>query len=317
MILNFILKVTLGALVCVGVASCFTGVESTPRIGASTVREQHAASVSAEATYLDDILPQPPSLWHKGKKFRVADDRIQLIFSSPSDPADRLVGQDISFYAIDRGSSLTGGDAAVIVFSDDRGGRYYYRPANFDQERIDSVIALEIPFTIDLDLVKAIDRRMRGKQYYVRTPLWYSADSTLTPQSGLRHVEISVDSVVPGTSNFPAAVCFHSTNPELITGQYVLLMGVGKGRGTTRTFDNLFAFDNPRKQYPEIKDEIWAKIIRSQVQKGMTRDECRLALGQPTDILRIPTYGGMQERWTYSDGIYLIFDDGYLTNYRR
>ncbi len=58
-------------------------------------------------------------------------------------------------------------------------------------------------------------------------------------------------------------------------------------------------------------------IVCSRVRAGMTRDECRLALGQPTDILRIPTNGGMQERWTYSDGIYLVFDDGFLTRYRR
>ena len=94
-------------------------------------------------------------------------------------------------------------------------------------------------------------------------------------------------------------------------------MSVGKGRGATRTFDSLFAFDNPRNRYPEIKDDVWELITRSRVREGMTRDECRLALGQPSDILRIPTYGGMQERWTYTDGIFLIFDDGFLTKYRR
>ena len=49
----------------------------------------------------------------------------------------------------------------------------------------------------------------------------------------------------------------------------------------------------------------------------MTREECRLALGAPTTLRRIPTYGGMRENWQYSDGVYLYFDDGYLTQYRQ
>lgn len=94
-----------------------------------------------------------------------------------------------------------------------------------------------------------------------------------------------------------------------------MLMSVGKGRADTRTFERLF-FSATRRQYPEIKDEIWSLIVRSRVREGMTRQECRLALGQPDDVLRIPTYGGMSERWAYNDGIYLVFDDGYLTAYR-
>ena len=48
----------------------------------------------------------------------------------------------------------------------------------------------------------------------------------------------------------------------------------------------------------------------------MTRDECRLALGAPPEVLRTPSYGGMREVWSYSDGVFLIFEDGYLTRFR-
>ena len=48
----------------------------------------------------------------------------------------------------------------------------------------------------------------------------------------------------------------------------------------------------------------------------MSREECRMALGQAPEILRTPSYGGMREVWSYSDGIFLIFEDGYLTRYR-
>lgn len=308
--------IVLGALLCAGATSCFTGVESTPRIDASTVREQRASVPLAEASFLDEVQPAAPSKWNPGKRFRVADDRISLIFTAPSSSADGLVGKDIVFLGISSATGLTGNDASIVEFGDDKGGKYFYRLNNYDKARIDSIKSLDIPFCIDLDMVDEVNARMSGKHFYVRTPSWYSADSTLTEVLGLRHVEIVVDSVVPGTDNFASAICFHMvTDPA--AKEYVLLMSVGKGKGATRTFDKLFAFENPRKQYPVISDEVWTLITRSQVRSGMTRDECRLALGAPTDILRVPTYSGMQERWTYTDGIYLIFDDGFLSRYRR
>ena len=314
--INRIATTIRGALLCVGATSCFTGVESTPRIDASTVREQRAAQPVAEASYLEDIQPEAPSAWKTGKRFRVADDRISLIFGTPSSPTAGLVGKDIEFRGISSANSLTGTDATIIEFGDNKGGRYFYRLNNYDKARIDSVKSLEIPFCIDLDMVAKVDSKMRGKHFFVRSPSWYTADSTLAEISGLRHVEIVVDSVVPGTANFAAAVCFHMPNYNSAR-EFVLLMSVGKGKGATRTFDKLFAFEDPRKQYPEISDEVWALITRSHVRNGMTRDECRLALGSPANVLRVPTYSGMQERWTYTDGIYLIFDDGFLTRFRR
>lgn len=314
--LHPIAMTVLGALMCAGATSCFTGVESTPRIDASTVREQQASTPLAEASYLDGIRPEAPSKWKPGKRFKVADDRVSLIFTTPSSPTDGLVGKDIYFRGISPANSLTGTDATLVEFDDDKGGKYFYRLNNYDKARIDSVNSLEIPFCIDLDIVAEVDAKMRGKHFFVRTPSWYSADSTLIEVAGLRHVEIVIDSVVPGTSNFAAAICFHQT-ADTAAKEYVLLMSIGKGKGATRTFDKLFAFENPRKQYPAISDEVWTLITRSQVRNGMTRDECRLALGAPADILRVPTYSGMQERWTYTDGVYLIFDDGFLSRYRR
>jgi len=316
MIMNRIATAILGALMCAGVTSCFTGVESTPRIDASAVRGQRASQTVAEASYLNEVQSQAPSKWKRGKRFKVADDRVSLIFTPPSSPTYGLVGKDIEFIGISSANSLTGNDATIIEFGDKSGGKYYYRLNNYDKQRIDSVASLEIPFCIDLDMVDEVDSKMRGKHFYVRTPSWYSADSTLTEISGLRHVEIVVDSVVPGTANFAAAVCFHPA-ADGTAGEFILLMSVGKSKGATRTFEKLFAFENPRKQYPDISDDVWTLITRSHVRSGMTRDECRLALGAPADVLRVPANGGMQERWTYSDGIYLIFDDGFLSRYRR
>ena len=49
----------------------------------------------------------------------------------------------------------------------------------------------------------------------------------------------------------------------------------------------------------------------------MTRDECRLALGTPDSIDRATTVGNTHfERWSYENGVYLLFEDGYLSKFR-
>ena len=138
MIFDTITKSLLGALMCIGATSCFTGVESTPRIDASTVREQRAADPVAEASYLADIKPEAPAKWRVGKRFHVVDDRISLIFGPPSDPTDKLVGHDIIYLGTDGATSLTGNDASVMRFADEHGGKYYYRINNYGRERLDT-----------------------------------------------------------------------------------------------------------------------------------------------------------------------------------
>lgn len=309
------------ATLCVSLQGCFTGVESTPRISSDDIRRQGAAGSTPEQRFLADIQPAPPSQWQRGKEFRVNDGRISRIFTTQSSPTDHLPGSYIRLENIAPARSLTGDDATEITFSDALGGRYYYRIANLDSARLDTIAELSIPFATDMDLVRAIDSRMRGKNYFVTTPQWYDAEGgTFRATNGLRHIEVHIDSVGPGNVNFPAAVYFTVVDPSLAAqvkgGHHALLMSTGDSRAATRNFEMLFAFDNPRKLHPLVSDKAWELIIRSKVEGGMTREECRLALGAPAEVLRIPTYGGMSERWTYTDGVFLIFEDGFLSRFR-
>lgn len=301
---------------------CFTGVEGTPRIKASDVRKQHASTVTPEQNFLSDIIPEPPAQWRTGKPFIVANDRISLIFNTGDNAGIAPhAGEQILFEGFEPARTLTGDDATDAIFRSTDGRRHTYRLPGTDASRLDTLSRLDIPFTVDPDLVARIDSAMRGNRYWVRTPSWYTPD-TRVPTSGLRHVEVLIDSIVPGDENFPAAVYFTLTDPVLRRKAYpdgrprMLYMSVGRSKAATRTFDVLFAFENPRRRYPDIQDDVWDLIITSRVRPGMTRDECRLALGAPAQLTRIPTYGGMAERWTYSDGIYLIFEDGFLTRFR-
>ncbi len=308
------------ATLCVSLQGCFTGVESTPRISSDDIRRQGAAGVTAEQLFLSDILPTPPAAWTQGKDFRVTDNRIKLIFTTQSSPADSLTGRLLKLDGISSARSLTGDDASEITFYDSQGGRYYYRIPYLDKTKLDTLARLDIPFTIDMEMVRVVDSRMRGQNYFITTPLWYNdREGDFDAVNGLRHIEVKIDSVGPGNVNFPFAVYFSVVDPVLakqVKGHHALLMSVGTSRAATRNFETLFAFDNPRKLHPLVTDAAWELIIRSKVEKGMSREECRLALGAPAEVLRIPTYGGMSERWTYTDGVFLIFEDGFLSRFR-
>ena len=315
------LTAAFAACICVLFTACFTGVESTPRINASDVRNQRADVKRPEADFLTSISPARPAYWKPGRRYLVANDRISLIFTSESDSPSFLSGHTMTFAGFSPARSLTGDDATDIIFTSDDNRRLIYRVPSLDATRLDTLKVLDVPFAIDLDIVERVDSIMRGKNFFIRTPAWYRTD-TRTEVQGLRHVEVRVDSVVPGNENFPLGVCFTLTDPTLASQAMpdgkdrMVFMSLGNAANATRNFDVLFAFADPRRQYPEIKDEIWELITRSKVQEGMTRDECRLALGAPPSLERIPTPSGIAERWRYSDGIYLFFEDGFLTRYR-
>ena len=61
-------------------------------------------------------------------------------------------------------------------------------------------------------------------------------------------------------------------------------------------FTDLFGIGNLRTKYPNITEEVWNMISRGKVRKGMTTDECHLALGNP---MRIHIVTGGYETWSY------------------
>ncbi len=292
--------------------SCFTGVESTPRISAGDVKKEKIKT-TPEQRFLSDLLPQPPSEWQPGKLFFVTDPKISIIFTSQSSPdKENISGTNIAFQRMYPVTSVTGEEVTELEFVSPNGGHLFYRD-NTPFEKIPERQQLDIPFTIEQDLVQQARNLLIGNQYYVTSPLWYMADGTKSV-NGLRHIPVTIVDVMPGNTAFPLRVVF---KPEDSSTNYSVYMSVGNVRTSTRNFHTLFAFENPRKRYPDISDEHWKLIMHSRVTEGMTRDECRLALGSPQTIGQRPGRAGMVEYWSYSDGIYLLFEEGYLTFYRK
>lgn len=299
-------------ILSLSLASCFTGVESTPKITASAVKKEKIHE-TAEQKYLSDIKPQAPTDWQPGKQFYVADPKISIIFTSQSsNDKDNLFGKDIVFHSINSVTSVTGEEVTEIEFVSPTGGRLFYRD-NTPYEDIQNRQSLEVPFTIEEDIVHNVAERLVGNTFYAITPLWYNekGDNSI---NGLRYVAVTITEVLPGNAVYPLRVIFKTEETGETCSMY---MTVGQQRNSTRNFDTLFAFENPRAKYPQITEENWQLIKHSRIAQGMSRDECRLALGSPQTIGQRPTTAGMVEYWSYSDGIYLLFEEGYLAYYRR
>ena len=286
---------------------CFTGVESTPRITKADVKRENIHA-TAESGYLSDLNTPNPSVWHKGRVFFVTDDKINLVLA-PEDKSGISLskGQYVAFDDVSSALAVTGEDVAIVSFLSQDGKRYGYRSEVPYAEFMDKA-TFDLPFAVDMALVDSVKHRIDGRSFYIKTPAWYD-ESGSAQKHGLRHVEVQVTDVVPGDSNYPIRVVFARTGS---TDRGSVLMTVGDKRTSTRNFDTLFEFENPRIKYKNITDANWNLIVHSRVTPGMTKDECRLALGAPKMQGVRPTTAGMVEYWQYSDGRYLLFEEGYL-----
>ncbi|MDE6498133.1 MAG: hypothetical protein K2L21_05685 [Muribaculaceae bacterium] len=299
------------AVAAAALTGCFTGIESTPRITAGDVRRQAAATPTPEMLFLASVGPQPPAAWTSGKRFRVADSRIERLFAYTDGRADNLEGATLSFEAFEDAPSLTGEGATYVALTTDRADTLRYRIDSPRQNVLERE-RLEIPFTVEMLPVEQADSLMRSHIYYISTPLWRRTDGRTRP--GKRHIPVRILSVQPGTDGiYPAAVIF---TPEQAPADTAMVMMSLSGDKAPRSFATIFSFTNPRDRYPRITDDVWELIVNSRVETGMTRDECRLALGSPTRTEQIPTRAGMIERWSYGEGIYLVFEDGMLSSFR-
>lgn len=284
--------------------SCFTGVESTPRIGAGEVRKETAQAV-VEDTVLAGVLPQPFEQWTPGKRFLVDDARIRLLFGNTL-PAGRELRGDTLLYAGElRSTDFAGKPVVTLRFTDER------YPGDTLEYKISADARAELPFTVELSVVDEARKVLEGRTFYLLTRS--RRDSADNIVAGRRYVPVTVDSVMPGTAVNPIKISFTDDKGE----RAYLFMPGGVAASSPRRFGAVLSVSDPRRRYSSVTDEVWENIIDGKVAAGMTRDECRLSLGKPATIDRLPGSSYLYERWAYDNGIYLIFEDGVLTQFRR
>lgn len=292
--------------------SCFTGVESTPKIN---YREEKGApkGTSAEEEISNEFRLEPFSRWENGKAFYVTSPRISLALSGTTPETAMPTAGDTIIYLGNRTvTDLTGDEIVELRFRLAKGGDELIYRTNSTPGKIAERGTLEVPFTIDLSLVKLAADRMRDRRLYIKTNLWSDLDGNAT--GGRKFVEVTVTDVLAGNEVYPLKVVFADEKGQ----RHAIFMSAAAGsRWAPREFPSLFSLTDPRLNYPQISDAVWQKIINSRVDIGMTKLEATLALGSPANIDRGHDHSSAYERWRYSDGVYLIFEDGLLTRHNQ
>lgn len=295
-------------------SSCFTGVESTPRITYKEVKEKNAGTASPEEVLASSFVCEPFGEWKPGKRFFVTSPRISLVLSSDRHEAAMPAEGDTLIYAGRRtAADLLGKDVVELLFTmaGNPADTLAYR-TNATLQELSSRPATDVAFTIDLDLVAKVRQALEGKTVFIKSPMWFTRDDKAV--NGRKFVKVHIDDVLPANEIYPCKVLFTDDNHQ----PKAIFMSAGTGsRWTPREFGSLFSFTDPRNSYPAISDAVWLDIVNCRVSKGMTKTEATLALGTPRSIDRGHDQSSAYERWIYSDGVYLIFEDGLLIRFNK
>lgn len=289
--------------------SCFTGIESTKKVELG--REERRMTQPTEEEKFFQLERQSIKEWEPGREYLATDDRLAYVM----DIKDRNPGESISlkgkilrFISADNTLMPDQSKEASIVFECE--GRRMVYPTGKDYiKAIESFSSLDLPMMIDLKMVEEADRKLRGLHLWTKSPLWYDGDSTRI--KGRKFVAVDVTRVTPGETTFPLRVYFRDSSGK----ESFMLMNIGNGGHDSRSFSNLFSLSDIRKQYPKITDGVWEKICAATVVPGMTKEECKLALGNPTDVNSGHSYSQTLDIWSYPDGKVLRFADGLLVDF--
>lgn len=292
--------------------SCYTATESTPRIGETEVGK--IAKTEEERVMEMYFVPQGCHTWSQGKAFAYVDDALSPVLrpekGGPLIDAG-LRGKVFTFEGY-REENLYGDRALVtLVFSCD--GLLYDYPTGKTMSEIAGMDYVPlIPSFVDMDNVAMARSLFLGKRLYILTNHWYDERGDLF--TGRKLVPVTVTSVDPGNSVLPLSLSFVDDRGD----RGMVFMSVRSSAYTQMlTFDKLFSYANPRERHKEISDEVWTAITEARVLKGMTKEECKLAIGLPTEVRKVPTYSGLREQWVYNTGTYLLFSDGILDSFRQ
>ncbi len=290
---------------------CHTGIESTKTITMSK-DDRRQLEATPEEKLMADLQAPLLSEWQRGKKFLVSDDRALMVFDAstlnPDD--DKLKGRYIEFAGVALKTNPGGIDEAVVVFKDGDSSLQYSTGKSLDEanRRISS---MDIPMLIDLELVDNVRNVLAGRKVWTRSQLWY--DRSDNRVDGRKFVPVVIDDVRPGTVVFPFRVYITDENGN----QAMLFMNAASAGMESRTFQNLFSLTDPKNRYPSIHDDVWKLIQHGKVKLGMTKEECKLSLGNPSDVNSGHDWNSTIDLWQYPNGAFLRFQDGLLIGFHN
>lgn len=301
------------AIICCNLTSCFTGIESTKKIHLSR-EDKKLANPSPEERFMNQIIASPLKDWDLGKDFYVTDDKALLIIVPQeglrSTPPDSIKGKILKFQGVESKMNAAGQLIVALAFTDDT-YIYAYNTGKEFNDAMENLKSDQIPMLIDLAMVNETRNLLQGQKFWSRSPLWY--DITGERINGKRFVPVTITDVTPGNNVFPLQIQILTEEGETA----YMYMNYGNEDNESRAFANLFSFTDIRKRYPNIDNETWQFISEGKVKVGMTKEEVKLALGNPSDLNSGHDYSQTLDIWRYDNGQVLWFEDGRLVKIRR
>lgn len=288
----------------------FTGVESTQKVSEKEVSralsELERKQPSLTLTTYNDSVPS----WRPGKRFFVTDNQVRLIFNNITTDSISLAGTCLVYDGFESGSVLDNRETLNLKFLTQDGKTLIFRTGK-TLEQFSSTFS--IPLLIDMDMVEDANRQLQGKEVYIKTSIWYDPESG-EMKRGRQFVKVKIERVEPGNKVLPLRVSFQAID----SGESAFLwMSSPSALMHNRDFDSMFSLRDIHDSYPDISASTWQLITNGNVAVGMNKEECRLALGAPKRISRLPDQTGLREYWYYDGGSYLFFVDGLLNQFRK
>lgn len=302
----------LSIVLSLSLSSCFTGIESTKKISLSR-EDRKAMQPTAEEKFFPGLKGEPIESWQEGKEFMVTDSKaiimLKPVFNSMTADGTDLKGEILKFKEVGTRMGADGTPTLTIRFSGDLDEYQYTTGKTFDSG-IEIIRSNDIPMLIDLDMVKEANSLLKDKNVWTKTGLWYDRDGE--KKDGRKFEPVRIIEVLPGNTVFPLKLKIEDTKGEI----FYLFMNYGNSDSESRSFHNIFSLSDPRHHYPHIEAEKWELICSGKVAPGMSKEECKLSLGNPVDVSTGHDYSQVYEIWTYEDGKVLWFEDGILTRSR-
>lgn len=299
------------ALALAVASACSTGIESTKKIRMNK-EDMRMMEKTEEEVFAAALKGSPLSEWKEGKPFLAMSDRTLYVFepaAAQSVDAGNLKGKVLHYAGMESRVNPDLKQECVLLFTDGTSIFRYNtgRPVDMALREVDSS---KLPLLADIDLTSRWNETLKGRKLWTRSNLWY--DDNGNRKQGLRYVEVEVIEVTPATGDFPANVRIRHAGEEAL-----MHINYTSEKGDSRNFAAIFFLSDPKSRYPNISDRNWQLIQNSKVDRGMTKDECRLSLGNPDELQSGHNTSQTLDIWQYSDGTYLFFSDGILTNFRQ
>lgn len=311
------LKHTIYLFACLSLmASCNTGIERTKRI-TPTRADRLIMKESAEEALADSVHPVPLSQWMPGKEFVVTNSRASLLYdivdrNGRRSHQDSIADMTVRYIGTEEAVAPDGRSISIVKFEIPALDRIMTYTVRKEPSATESMVWCDFPMLIDMDMVSEFSTILTGRKLWLRTALWY--DKEMNPIKGRKFIPVTINKVKRGNAAFPLFICFDDGQSE---SWLPMNMPDGKGNPGSRSFASMFYLTDPKLRFPEISPEVWELICSGQVQPGMTKQECKLALGNPDQVETGHDWNILADIWKYSDGKYLFFIDDKLVDNKR